>query len=198
MPFYNEVARTPLFIWDPRCGAAGEMRDALVQTIDLAPTLLEFFDIARPEDMRGVPLRGTVASDSPVREAGLFGMHGGHVNVTDGRWVYMRAPAGEENAPLFNYTLMPTHMRSRFGVKELQDIQLAEPFTFTKGCRTMKIASGGARNAHGFGTMLFDLEADPAQENPVADAGAEAAMAEHLVRLLKENDAPPEQFERLG
>jgi len=35
MPFYNEVAHTPLFIWDPRCGAAGERRDALVQTIDL-------------------------------------------------------------------------------------------------------------------------------------------------------------------
>ena len=197
-PFYNEIAHMPLFIWDPRCREAGEKRDALVQTIDLAPTLLEFFGVDRPADMQGTPLRETVATDAPVREAGLFGIHGGHVNVTDGRWVYMRAPAGKENAPLFNYTLMPTHMRSRFGVKELADIRLAEPFTFTKGCRTMKIASGGSRTAHSFGTMLFDLEADPTQENPVADAAAEAMMTEHLVRLLRESDAPREQIERLG
>ena len=26
----------------------------------------------------------------------------------------------------------------------------------------------------------------------------EQMMIEHLVRLMKENDAPPEQFERLG
>ena len=198
MPFYDEVAHTPLFIWDPRCGAAGERRDALVQTIDLAPTLLEFFDIDRPADMQGLPLAGTVATGAPVREAGLFGIHGGHVNVTDGRWVYMRAPAGEANSPLFNYTLMPTHMRGLFGVKELADVELAEPFPFTKGCRTMKTASGGSDTAHEFGTMLFDLEADPKQERPVTDAAVEAKMTEHLVRLMRENDAPPEQFERLG
>jgi arylsulfatase A-like enzyme len=48
-PFYNEVAHTPLFIWDPRCCLKGERRSALVQTIDLPATLLEFF---------GLPLRG--------------------------------------------------------------------------------------------------------------------------------------------
>ena len=69
MPFYNEVARTPLFIWDPRCGRRGERRQSLVQTIDLAPTVLEYFGVARPPDMQGVPLRETVASDAPVREA---------------------------------------------------------------------------------------------------------------------------------
>lgn len=45
--------------------------------------------------MQGKPLRDTVASDKPVREYALFGMHGFHVNVTDGRYVYMRTPVRE-------------------------------------------------------------------------------------------------------
>ena len=33
-PFYNEVANTPLFIWDPRSQVRNEHRKSLVQTID--------------------------------------------------------------------------------------------------------------------------------------------------------------------
>ena len=61
--------------------------------------------------MLGQSLREVCASDSPVREAAIFGNHGGQVNVTDGRYVYMRAPTRPDNQPLYNYTLMPTHMR---------------------------------------------------------------------------------------
>lgn len=197
-PFYNEVAHTPLFIWDPRCGARGEERHSLVQTIDLAPTLLDYFGVPIPPDMQGKPLRETVARDVPVRRAGLFGMHGAHVNVTDGRYVYMRGPRDPSNAPLYEYTLMPTHMRHTFGVDELQDIQLAPPFSFTKGCRTMKVAGRSWINPYPFGTLLFDLHSDPKQEHPIQDAAVEEYMVGHLVRLMRESDAPPEQFERLG
>ncbi|MBC7257336.1 MAG: sulfatase, partial [Chloroflexi bacterium] len=82
MPFYNEIAHIPLFIWDPRSGRAGARITSLVQTIDLAPTILDFFGIEPPPDMQGVPLAQTIARDVPVREAGLFGIFGGHVNVT--------------------------------------------------------------------------------------------------------------------
>jgi len=197
-PFYNEIARTPLFIWDPRSGKCGERRQSLVQTIDLAPTLLEFFGIERPPAMQGAPLRETVESDTKVRDAGLFGIHGGHVNVTDGRYVYMRAMADEENRPLHEYTLMPTHMRRTFGVEELQTIELAAPFSFTKGCKTMKIPGRAWSNLFKFGTLLYDLREDPGQERPLADAEIEERMIEHMVRLLRWNDAPVEQFERLG
>jgi arylsulfatase A-like enzyme len=200
-PFFNEVARTPLFIWDPRCGLKGERRRALVQTIDLPATLLEFFGAPLPKDMQGAPLRAVLLNDTPVREAGLFGVHGGHVNVTDGRYVYMRAPARPENDPLYEYTLMPTHMNCMFAPEELQNIELAEPFSFTKDCRTMKIAADGRRNwaqAYQFGTRLYDLERDAAQEHPISDPAVEARMIAHLARLMQENDAPPEQFERLG
>ncbi|MGW0581141.1 sulfatase [Streptomyces sp. NPDC002920] len=195
-PWYNELVHLPLFVWDPRAGTAGARRDALVQTIDLAPTLLEFFDVGRPADMQGAPL--PVASDEPVREAGLFGIHGGHVNVTDGRYVYMRAPASVDNAPLFEHTLMPTHMKGRFTPDELADIELAEPFSFTKGVRTVRVAGRTFFNPFQFGTLLFDLHADPEQRSPIVDDMAELRMANLLLDLLHASDAPPSQYERLG
>ncbi len=197
-PFYNEVAHTPLFIWDPRSKRQGERCPSLVQMIDLSATLLEFFGVARTERMQGVPLRDAVASDAPVHDAVLFGVMGGHVNVTDGRYVYMRGPAGERNGPLYEYTLMPTHMDCMFGVDELQTIELQEPFPFTKGCCTMKIPSRGFQKQHDLTTYLYDVVADPAQERPLDDRAVEPRMIEHLVRLMHATDAPPEQYTRLG
>ncbi|MCK5845140.1 MAG: sulfatase, partial [Victivallales bacterium] len=202
MPFYNELANTPFCVWDPRSGKSGERRQSLVQTIDIAPTLLELFGIDIPKDMQGKSLRKTVEIDAPVREAGLFGIHGGHVNVTDGRYVYMRAPVNDDNSPLFQYTLMPAHMKKPFSVDEIHRLEgLAEPFEFTKGCKTMKINASSqipGNPSHAFGHMLFDLKTDPKQENPLDDPEIEAMMIDHLVREMRANDAPIEQYERLG
>jgi arylsulfatase A-like enzyme len=197
-PFYNEVARPPLFVWDPRSRKQGERRNQLVQMIDYPATLLEFFGVERPADMQGIPLRDVIASNAPTREAVIFGIHGGHVNVTDGRYVYMRAPVQPDNTPLYEYTLMPTHMRARFDVSELQDITLAEPFSFTKGCRTMQIAGRFLLTPFPYSNLLFDVERDPNQDSPIEDAETERRMIEHLRRLMQEGDTPPEQYVRLG
>jgi hypothetical protein len=148
--------------------------------------------------MLGKPLRDTIASDTPVREAGLFGVFGGHINVTDGRYVYMRAPATSENQPLFHYTYMPTGMREFLNVATLQRAELAEPFRFTKGCRTMKLPGKSWFNHEHFGTLLFDLETDPGQTNPLKDAATERRMVAHMLRLMRECDAPAEQYQRIG
>ncbi|MFC0334910.1 sulfatase [Paenibacillus sepulcri] len=197
-PFYNEVAHTPLFIWDPRSGVQGERRQSLVQTIDLPATLLDFFGAALPPDMQGKPLRQAIASDEPVREAALFGIHGGHVNVTDGRYVYMRAADSVKNGLLYDYTLMPTHMRSRFHPAELQNLELAEPFSFTKGVKTLRIPARTYGNLHAYGTLLYDVQTDPQQREPIADAAVEARMVGLLTELMRENEAPEEQYARLG
>lgn len=196
-PFYNEVAHTPLFIWDPRCAKQGERRQALVQTIDLAPTLLDYFNVAQPVDMLGCSLRGTLAGDKAVRAGGLYGLFGAHVNVTDGHYVYMRAPIAD-NTPLYEYTLMPTHMRHSFEVNELQDIHLAEPFSFTKGCRTMQIAGRQPDFRDTYRTLLFDLDHDPGQEHPLSDQAIEKRMISLLMDVMQSNDCPAEQFTRLG
>jgi arylsulfatase A-like enzyme len=197
-PFFNEVAQPPMFVWDPRSKVAGERRESLVQMIDIPATLLEYFSIPQPPDMQGRALDQTIALDEPVRDAALFGVFGGHVNCTDSRFVYMRAPASPDNQPLYEYTLMPTHMREMFSVDELQNIQLTEPFTFTKGCRLLKIPGRDRLNLHKFGTLLFDLASDPKQDTPVVDPQIEARMGARLRLLMRANDAPPEQWKRLA
>jgi len=196
-PFYNEIAHTPLFLWDPRTGQHGGECAALVQTIDWGPTLLEFFGVPATPDMQGIPLTRSVAAGSSLRRGVLYGLFGGHVNVCDGRYVYMRAPVAP-NAPLYEYTLMPAHMAHTFHMAELQDIQLAEPFLFTKGCRTMKIPSTVNTGMYYAGDLLFDLENDPQQAHPLHDLEIEARMAALLTQLIEAAAAPPEQFTRLG
>ena len=66
--------------------------------------------------------------------------------------------------------------------------------------RVMRIATPPNKwiQPHQFGNLLFDLQVDPLQEHPIHDEVIEKRMIEHLIRLMRENDAPPEQFERLG
>lgn len=201
VPFWQEVAHIPLCIWDPRCRAGGVRRQALVQTIDLPATLLEYFGVALPPGMQGVPLAETVATDAPVRDAALFGMHGVHVNVTDGRYVYMRAPVQPDRGPLFNYTLDTTRMRGFLPLEQLARAEWAPPFSFTKGCRLMKVPEAVPPVPHlqfERGHMLFDIAADPAQRYPLDAPGVEAQMIGHLEALMRANDAPSEQWDRLG
>ncbi|WP_249522961.1 sulfatase [Modestobacter marinus] len=199
MPWFNELVRLPFFMWDPRTGERGTRCGALAQTIDIAPTLLRFFGLEPTADVQGHDLAEVQAAARSLRLGALFGAHGGHVNVTDGRHVYMRAPAEAANAPLDEHTLMPTHMRSRFGVDELTSWEPAEPFSFTKGLRTMRVPAAGARsNPWVHGTLLFDLATDPGQEHPLADDDVELRMLRLLARLMHDNDAPASQFQRLG
>lgn len=195
-PWYQELAHIPMFIWDPRCRVQGERRHSLVQTIDLAPTLLEYFGVELPCDMLGQPLCGVIENDTPAREAAIFGVFGGHVNVTDGRYTYMRAPV-PENTLLWNYTLMGTEAFDRFRLEPLRQAELAAPFSFTKGCPTLRVPGQSWFNKP-METLLFDLEADPGQQHPLQDEAIEKSMIAHLDRLLRECDAPCEQWERLG
>jgi hypothetical protein len=150
--------------------------------------------------MTGRDLAPAIARDEGGRKYAIWGSFGGQANITDGRWVYMRGPARPDNTPLHEHTLMPTHLLHTFDVSELQDIRLAEPFSFTKGCRTMKIAARNVHRSvqHEYGTLLYDLESDYAQEHPLKDAAVERRMAEALSREMKLVDAPAEQYERLG
>ena len=202
MPTYNEIAHTPLFIWDPSSGVQGQRRQALTQTIDLAPTLLDYFGLPIPEDMQGRSLRETIASDKKIRDYALFGFYGSHVNITDGQYVYMRGPANLENAPLNNYTLMPLDMHERMPVKSLQKAALHEPFAFTKGCPVLQIETNDFWNNisphYHFGHMLFDLAKDPRQLTPIRDEARELDLMAAMIELMRQNDAPEEQYERLG
>lgn len=63
--------------------------------------------------------------------------------------------------------------------------------------RTIAEGWGGIK-PYEFGTLLYDLEKDPDQRQPLMDAQVEELMIDYTVNLMKENDAPIEQYERLG
>lgn len=194
-PWFNELVHVPMYLWDPRTGEHGIRDERLAQTVDIPLTLLDFFGVDATPDMIGQPL----TSIAEGHEGALFGVYGGHVNVTDGRYVYMRAADDAGNAPLEEFTLMPTHMRARFSVAELADWSAAEPFAFTKGLRTMRTETSAVWfNSWQHGTLLFDLDSDPEQLHPLVDDELELRMATLLVDLMRRGDAPPSQFERLG
>jgi hypothetical protein len=197
-PVYNELANTPLFIWDPRSKKRNQRRKALVQTIDLAPTLLDFFNVEIPSSVEGKILKETIDSDKKVRDAALYGFHGGSVNmVTQDGYVYMRGP-NPMNEPIFNYTLMPTHMQGFFQLRELQTAELVDPFSFMKGCKPIKTKSGrGMTNGYIYGTSIFNLNTDPNQDTSIVDNEMEKELIRKLIKLLKDCDCPKEQFSRL-
>ena len=219
MPYYNEIAHIPLFIYDPRNGVQNVRRDQLVQTIDIAPTLLSFFGRPVPKDMQGKDLAEAAQENKTIHDAALFGQHGSQVNVTDGRYVYMRACVTPDNGPLYEYTLMPCHSGAMFFVEELKSARMHPAFTFTKGCPVMQIESTvkskkanaayaafspqeicrmGGKYAEVYTTALYDLKTDPKQLRPVQDEETEARMCRLMVQKMVENDAPREQFIRLG
>ncbi len=229
MPFYDEIARTPLFVWDPRLPEAKNVRrSSLVQTIDICPTVLDFFGIEIPRDVEGKPLGPVLERDAPIHDGVLFGQHGSQVNVTDGRYVYMRSCQTKDNKPLYQYTLMPTHISYFFEPEELRTAELVNPFSFTKGLKVLKTESTGfmgagtmgsaakdpsgntvcdlpsealkrgGKRAEIFHTRLYDTLSDPEQVNPMDDPAQEARMTGLLIKKMRENDAPQEQFVRLG
>ena len=202
-PWYDETAHLPLFIWDSRYPElAGCRRRALVQNLDIPETILSYFGVPILPDMQGHDLEKTLLDDTPVRQYALFGMFGAQVNITDGRYVYMRSPV-DGNAPLYNYTLMPTHMRQMFSVEEMRSATMFTGFSFTKGVPVMRIksqedTSGDTAIKFEEGTKLFDLERDPMQRLPIQDVKIEHRMVQAMIALMQENDAPEEQYERLG
>ena len=197
-PWFEENIHTPLFLWDPRTKTAGTRSDALVQTVDFGPTLLEYFGVDRTPDMQGRPIAPVLSGSEKPRQHALFGVFGGHVNITDGRYVYMRGPATPSNGPLHEYTLMPTRMDHRFAVPDLQEATLSQPFGFSKGVPLLKVRGMAMGNPYAFGSLLYDLETDPEQRNPLIDDDRELLMAQWLVEAMREAEAPPEQYERLG
>ncbi|MBT3359295.1 MAG: sulfatase [Rhodospirillales bacterium] len=208
MPCYEEVAHLPLFVHHPEYrSAAGERRKALTQTIDLMPTFLDMFDVDLPKEVEGTSLLKVLEKDETIHDGALYGVFGAAINVTDGRYTYFLYPDDIHCGDLYQYTLMPTHMVTRFSVDELQESSLAAPFDWTKGVPLLKVPStpkSPQYSRHGSGaqfdcnTKLYDVQADPLQQNPIEDKGVEERLRGLMVDLMIKNDAPPETYRRFG
>lgn len=198
MPWYDELIHIPLFIYDPRHPEKkNERRKSLVQTIDIAPTLAEYFGAQPLQFADGHSLTPVICSDEKIRDAALFGVFGGHINITDGRYVYMRAPETSKNEPLYEYTLIANHMNCQFSPDELRETELAS-FEFTRGARVMKIPQKNGISTYWFGSALYDLENDPQQKCPIENKEVEMRLLKQMREMMIANEAPDEQYVRMG
>ena len=207
MPMYDEIAHTPLMIHHPDYQQyAGERRKELTQVIDLMPTILEIHGCPIPEEVQGHSLLASLAEDRKIRDFALYGIFGAATNVTDGRHTYFRYPADMENQELEEYTLLPLHVQEGFKAFEFAGAQLVEGFNFTRGYPLLKIpAHKDARRPMmsrvpfvGTETVLYDLAADPHQENPVDDENIEKRMIAGMIDQMRKCEAPASAFRRLG
>lgn len=208
MNIYEEVAHIPLFIHHPHYPEAdGQRRQALTQTPDLAATFLDIHGADKPAEMQGKSLLPTLEREQPLHENVLFGYFGGAVNITDGRYTYHRYPENLDEQEIYQYTLMPTHIRSRFSPQELADTTLSPPFPFTKGAPLLRVpvtTTSPMYQNYGPGsllekeTRLYDLANDPGQLAPLHDPDTEQRLTKQMVELMRRNAAPPEAYQRLG
>lgn len=199
-PMYEEISHTPFFMYDPRTPELqGQRRSALVQpSIDLAPTILDFFGQKPTGDMLGKSLSGVMANDTPVREAAIFGHFNHNLNVTDGTHVYYHTP--ERNGPAYHYTLMQTTMRGFQSLEAVSRATLREPFGFTKGVPLLSVPASADTSIveDRKPCLMFDVVADPDQKQPLDDDAVRQKLMGHMTRLMHEAEAPAEQYFRLG
>jgi hypothetical protein len=166
--------------------------------------LLSFFNEPCPPDMLGKDLAPVIANDEELRDKIFFGMFGGHINCLWGDFVYMKAPRPkkEEHISIYNYTLMPMHMRSMFSLEELKQGEFGTTFSFTKGCPLLRIPGAlgapGGEASEPLETMIFDMKKDPKQLHPFRDEELEKKMDGFIKNMMIENDAPKELYSLFG
>lgn len=209
MPTYEQISHTPFFFWDPVCGKKNFRNDKLSQSIDIAPTLLDFFGVAGGEKMLGKSLLKELRNNEDIHDYLLFGYFGKHVNITNGRYVYMRSGRTAEEGSLYNYTILPLNMFEPFSKEELRrtDLSLTTDFAFTDGVPVMKIPASDESAPNNtcymysehmkYGDLLYDLKMDPEQNHPIKDSEIEQHLKEEMIKLLKINEAPSELYDRL-
>lgn len=194
-PMYDEVIHTPFFLHVP--GINMKEYNHLAQTTDIAPTLLDYFGLEIPVCITGKSLLRALGNDEAIHDSILFGIHGGHVNITDGKHTFMKANVADDNQPYVECTLMPTKMRGYFSKEELKTACLAKGDKYSNHIPYLKYYSKTYMNSKMFGDLLFS-SADVFQQENITDD----ELVEKYTQLLKLKmewlEAPDEEFIRLG
>jgi arylsulfatase A-like enzyme len=209
MPYYEEVTHTPLLFYHPAFAAqGGSRRQAVTQTTDLMPTFLDSFDVALPAEVRGRSLLPLLRQRDAEERVVAFGVFGGPIGVTDGRFVMFHYPPDFSAPGLYEYTLNPQHMMAGFDPDELKTASLCEGFDFTRGIPVLRIDAlpaarrqppmVGGRRFEDEGFALYDLEHDPQQMRKLRDPAVEGRLYAGLMDYLVALDTPVEAYRWYG
>jgi hypothetical protein len=207
VPLYEPLGHTPLLVYLPEV-AAGSCA-ALTTNVDINATLYDLFGVAPRGIHHGHSLLPLLdGTRSSIRDWALAGVYGRWVHVIDGHRKYARCPVREDNLPLSmwsnRWSTMPVH-----GMPELtlpkpdrravidfmpgSDVPvLRQPFA--PGDALPYWCHGQRANWH----CLYDLDADPDEEDNRLGGPDERRMLELLHVALTEIHAPDDQFRRLG
>lgn len=209
MPYYEEISHIPLMIHDPRAPQAmGRRTRALTQTADIMPTLLGFHGVTAPSEVRANDLAPIIAGEErPGRDVVVYGLFGGPIGVTNGRYALFHYPPDLYAEGLREYTLAPTHMMDFFALDELRTAELAPGFDFMKGVPVLSVAAlPNAKRVpmndglafQDTGTRLFDLETDPQQDHPIDDPDTIKRLLSRAIAVLEAHDTPVEVYRWYG
>lgn len=203
MHVYNEVAHLPLMVHVPGLPFEGKRVSALTQTIDLMPTVLDYFDLEVPSTVNGQSLRSLIdESKDKLRDFAIYGVFGMTVNLTDGEYTYLRAPVGADNHPCYSYTAMPTSFRHFHGAAAPNQIESGRFLSYTD-YPVFRIPASQAGKMNQFSqqireSLLFNITSDYNQLEPIRDKELEFYFENRLIEALRGEQAPEEQYIRLG
>lgn len=129
-------------------------------------------------------------------------MHTGRYNFLHRSWGPME-PFDDSAPEILKKNGVYTHLASDHQhYWEDGGATLHPPFSFTKGVPVLQVPTRDPQGAmfpfYRYGTRLYDLQSDPGQLHPIEDQETELRMIHAMTRLMQENDAPSEQYERLG
>lgn len=198
MPYYNEIANTPFWLYNPKKPLINQRSDVLVQMIDWAPTILDFFGIEPPIEMLGKSLVSEDVESDLKNRTIIFGTFSGHINVTDGNYIYMKSSLPEFKDEIYNYTLMPLHMNKRFSIEELKTATLVPGFKFSRGVPLLKIKAKEKYPVSDFGDLLFDNHLDYHQMKVIHSNELEQYYKNEIIKHMEFNEAPLELYSRYG
>ena len=114
------------------------------------------------------------------------------------------APRMPFEQDLYQYTLMPTHMRTFFEASEFEGAELVRDLPFARGYPVLKLPLRSDAKANmtrrypllDARNVVFDLASDPSQRTPIEDAALEARIHRRVATLLAKHDAPAELYRR--
>jgi iduronate 2-sulfatase len=114
---YEQALRSPLLIRTPGLVEPGRASNALVETVDIYPTLAELCKLPAPADLDGRSLRGTLVDSATLTAKPAHGFWtGGQRTVRTDRWGLIAHPAKDATLPaveLFDYETDPDETRNQ-------------------------------------------------------------------------------------
>ncbi len=197
MPVYEEIGHTPFSLHVPGSALNGTHVDVIGQTYDIADTIYDLFQTPNAPKTFGKSLLKLIENDD--REFGYTGYFGGHLNIFDKQYTYMRGAVEPHNVPLKEYTLMPMRMRNIFKKQDFKNTKLTKGFSYFKDWDVLEVDSQSMfYSPFASGNMLFDRKEDPQQLSPIDNIELETKYINAIKEFMKAEDAPESQYERLG